>query len=307
MIYTITTNPAIDMNFTALSSEISKVNRTVDLVYSPNGKGVNVSIVLKHFNVVSKAIGFFGGFTGRYIVDELENLNIETIPIWIKDKTRINIFIDTNENKEYKYVNKGPFVNRDKQEEMLRTIDCLKNNSVLIISGSLPESIDEKYYDEIFHICNKKNIEIILDISSKKLRDLLKYKPLLIKPNDEEIEDIYGVKLKSEKDIVMILKKIGKEGARNILLTLGDKGMYFYNNEKIFYCDTHKIKILSSACAGDSALAAFLSEWLEDRGNIEKAMKKASSVGANVAESKGIGELNNVKEYIKELNIREVL
>lgn len=306
MIYTLTTNPAIDMNCTAASYEESKVNRTSNLNYSPNGKGVNVSLVLNHYGLESRALGFFGGFTGKYIVDELEKLDIKVGAFWIEENTRINVFIDTEDNKEFKYVNKGPFVPKETQGDLLdslkKSVDC----SYLIISGSLPQSINEEYYDDILKICNEKDINIILDISSVKLKELLKYKPLLIKPNDEEVKDIFGFDIKNEKDAVEVLKYLKNEGAKNILLTLGDKGMYFYNGEKIYYCTAPKIKMLSSACAGDSALAAFLSEWL--KGNeIEFALKKASATGANVAESSGLGTFSKVSEYVKELNVREVI
>lgn len=149
----------------------------------------------------------------------------------------------------------------------------------------------------------ENNVQVILDISSKKLKELLKYKPLLIKPNDEEVEAIFGLSLKDEEDIKEALKYIYKLGAKNILLTLGEKGMYFYNGDKIYYCNAPKIKLLSSACAGDSALAAFLSEWLYEA-NIEKALKKASATGANVAESSALGTFSKVSEYIKKYMLR---
>lgn len=306
MIYTLTTNPAIDMNYTAESYEPFKVNRTTNIEYSPNGKGVNVSIVLNHYGMESKALGFFGGFTGKFIVDELEKMDIQVGDFWIDEPTRINVFIDSKDKKEFKYVNKGPFVPKETQDKLLDYIEKSEDCSYLIISGSLPQSVDEHFYDELLQICNRRNINIILDISSSKLKDLLKYKPLLIKPNDEEVKEIFGLELKDEKDAVYILKYLKSEGAQNILLTLGEKGMYFYNGEKMYYCAAPNVTVLSSACAGDSSLAAFLSEWLRGN-NIEYALKKSSATGGNVAESRGIGTLSKVNDYIKNLEVREVI
>ncbi|MCF0149515.1 MAG: 1-phosphofructokinase [Clostridium sp.] len=306
MIYTLTTNPAIDMNYTAESYEPFKVNRTTNIEYSPNGKGINVSLVLNHYGIESKAVGIFGGFTGKYIVDELQKMDIDVQAFWIDEATRINVFIDTKDKKEFKYVNKGPYVPVELQKKLLNYIAKSEDCSYLIVSGSLPKSIDEEYYEELLQICNKRNIKIILDISSRKLKDLLKYEPLLIKPNDEEVKEIFGLDLNSEIDAINILKYLKKEGAQNILLTLGNKGMYFYNGEKAYYCTAPHINLVSSACAGDSALAAFLSDWL--RGNsIEWSLKKASATGGNVAESRGIGTLNKVNKYIEKLEVREVM
>lgn len=305
MIYTLTTNPAIDMNYTAESYEPFKVNRTTNIEYSPNGKGVNVSLVLSHYGVKSKVLGFFGGFTGKYIVDELQKMDMPVKAFWIDEATRINVFIDTKDDKEFKYVNRGPFVPKETQDNLLNYIEKSDDCSYLIISGSLPASINENYYDDILKICNKRNIKIILDISSKKLKYLLKYRPLLIKPNDEEIKEIFGININNEKDILTTLKYLKKEGAQNILLTLGEKGMYFYDGNKMYYCTAPNINLISSACAGDSALAAFLSEWLKGN-DIEYALKKSSAAGGNVAESRGIGTLNQVNDYIKNLEVREV-
>lgn len=305
MIYTLTTNPAVDMNFSVNDMTPNKVNRTSDITYTPNGKGVNVSLVLKHFGMNSVVLGFFGGFTGKYIVDELKRGSIDVRPSWIEGDTRINTFI-SEEGKEYKFVNKGPTVTKEVQMELLDELNNAIDCEILVISGSLPNGVDVSYYDEIFKVCERRGIDVVLDISSPKLKDLLKYKPLLIKPNDEEIKEVFGVELNNEEDIKTILKYLYKEGARNILLTFGDRGLYFYDGKKAYYCDAPKVELKSSACAGDACLATFLSEWASSDDNVEYALKKASSVGGNVAESYGLGTFSNYKDYIKNLNVRGV-
>lgn len=305
MIYTLTTNPAIDMNIKSRDVQPSIVNRTESVKYSPNGKGVNVSLVLKHYGINSKILGFFGGFTGKFIIDEMNTAGFETRPIWIDEPTRINIFL--NDGKyEYKFVNKGSFIPKQEQDALIELISNLSDCNYLIISGSLPQGVEDSYYDEIFEACRKISADVIIDISSNKLKELLKYKPLLIKPNDEEIKDIFGITITNESDVKTTLMKLHEMGARNILLTMGAKGMYFYNGKKAYYCDAPKVKLMSSACAGDSSLAAFLSEWIPG-GDLEKALKKSSATGANVAESEGLGELDKVDEYMKKLNVREVI
>ncbi len=307
MIYTLTTNPAIDMNI-KLDSKIQAkvVNRCSKTIYSPNGKGINVTLVLKHYNIESKVLGFFGGFSGRFILENLEKRDIKVIPVNVEENTRINIFLN-NSNNEYKILTNGSYIKRNKQEEMLRIIDNLQDVEYLCISGSLPPGIDAIFYDEILKLCQKKNVKVILDISSNKLKDLLKYKPYLIKPNDEEIKDIFGMNISNESDIKDILLYLSKQGARNILLTMGDKGLYFYNGKNIYFANAQKVNLVSSACAGDSCLAAFMSKWLFDDQNIEEALKFASATGANVAESDGIGKLENIDSYVKNIKVRKII
>ncbi|SFL33138.1 1-phosphofructokinase [Halanaerobium salsuginis] len=305
MIYTLTTNPAIDMNIESNKIRPGVVNRTKSTSYSENGKGVNVSLILKHFNVQSTVLGFFGGFSGKFILDELAAKDIPNKAVLVEEATRINIFLNDGKD-EYKIVNKGSFVSRKKQLEFLDLLNNLDDCQYLVISGSLPKGIKESYYNEILEICQKNRIEVILDISSSKLKDLLNYQPLLIKPNDDEVNQIFSLATSTEAEIKASLQEIHKLGARNILLTMGEKGLYFSNRKKIYYCNAPEIELCSSACAGDSALAAFLSEWIYQPDNLELALKQASATGANVAESAGRGELKKVEEYLEVLQIKEV-
>lgn len=305
MIYTLTLNTAIDINIRCQGLNPNTVNRTSHTQYSPNGKAINVSIVLNKFGKSTTALGFFGGFSGKYIVDELDKKRIKTIPCWIDEITRINVFINDGKD-EYKLVGKGPFVVDEKKTEMLTLIASLCCHSYLVISGSLPNNIEPSYYDLILSLCHKKNIHVILDISHPKLSDLLRYKPLLIKPNNDEVKEIFGLETTNCDQIVFAIKKIHTLGAQNILLTMGDKGLYFSNGSQLWFCNSVAIDLVSSACAGDASLAAFLSVWLPEQNNIELAMKKASATGANVAESDGLGLLNKIDSYMQQLTITAI-
>lgn len=304
MIYTLTLNTAIDMNIITKGLLPNKVNRTESVKYSPNGKGVNVSIVLKHNNIPSKIMGVFGGFSGHYIADELVRMNHDVIPVWVEEPTRINVFAHDGSN-EFKLVSPGSYVNREKQDEVIDIIKRSTDMEYLVISGSLPPGIELSFYDEILSVLKNKGVKAILDISSSKLKELLSHNPLLIKPNDDELLEIFGLDVKKQ-NIVNIMKELHRQGAQNVLLTMGDKGLYFSNRTNIYYCDSPKIKLVSSACAGDSCLGAFLSEWLSGS-DIQCALKKASATGANVAESEGIGLLDKVESYIKDINVKTIL
>lgn len=305
MFYTFTPNPAVDMNFNVKSMRAGTVNRTSDLCYTPNGKALNVSFVLKHFGVASMTFGFYGGFTGKYIVDQANARGVPVFPVWVDEPTRINIFVN-NKGKEYKMVGEGSYVDRKAQLEMLKMIESKRDMEYLCISGSLPKGISPTFYDEILLVCEKNKVKVILDSSNSKINCLLKYRPFLIKPNDEELK-LFGLSAKTEKLAAESLRELYRRGARNILLTMGDKGAYFYNGEKIYYSNTVPVRLVSSACAGDAALAAFLSVWIRnDYGHIKQAMKISAAVGANVAESSGIGDLANVEKYEAGITVREV-
>ena len=300
MLYTLTTNPAIDMNISAQGIHPGVVNRTFDAVYTPNGKGLNVSFVLKHFGMPSKILGFFGGFSGTYIVKEARNAGVDVLPVVVEDTTRINIFLNDGE-QEFKLVNEGSLVTADDQKKMLDLLNSLEDLEYLSISGSLPRGIEPDYYEDILKICEEKGGKVILDISAPKLKELLVYQPYLIKPNDEELWDIFGIHVRNEKEITEALDFLHEKGAQNILLTLGERGSYFFDGKNIYYAGAQPVELLSSACAGDSALAAFMSVWLEHPQAVETALKRSAATGANVAESSAIGDLKQVETYMKNI------
>ena len=305
MFYTLTANPAIDMNIFSKGLVRKEVNRTTGAVYTPNGKGVNVSLVLHHFGIPSTVLGFFGGFSGEYIVTECEKMGLFTKPVMIDEITRINVFLNDGEG-EFKMVNEGPVITSEQESEFLNLLESLEDLEYLCISGSLPRGISADFYDNVFKCCAKKGTKVVLDISSPKFKDLLSYRPLLIKPNDEEIRDIFGITLKNEEDIKNAIKMLHDLGAQNVLLTLGDKGSYFSDGTKMWNCSTYPVELVSSVCCGDACLATFLSFWTKNPSDVETALKKASAAGANVAESAGLGDLAMVDEYSKHITVKEI-
>lgn len=304
MFYTLTLNPAIDANSYANNIKINEVNRTKNSHYSSNGKGINVSKVLKAFNIESKVLGLFGGFTGKYIIKDLNENGIDSIPVIINKDTRINYFVSFNEN-EIKFVDEGPSIDRKYLNEIISIIKNLEGGDYLSINGSLPKNVSEEFYDEIFQSVLNKNINVILDISSSHLKSLLKYNPILIKPNFEELSDIFNFKLQSENDVIESLKTVNSMGAKNILLTDGENGMYFMNGNEIYKCNSPKINFFSSACCGDASLAAFLANYF-NKESIENSLKYSAATGANVAEHAGIGPLDKVEEYIKKVKVEKI-
>ena len=304
MIYSLTMNPAVDMNINSQGIHPKVVNRTWGSFYSHNGKGINLTRVLRHFGEESAAIGFFGGFSGRFIVEELEKEGVPVYSIPVEETTRINIFVNDGE-QEYKFVGEGARVSPEGQAQLLKLLETLPDFRYLTINGSLPPGIEESFYDEILTVCARRGTQVVLDISSKRMPELLRYKPLLIKPNDEEVGEIWGRSLNSLEDVEETMALLHRQGAQNVLLTLGDKGMLFSDGKELWFCDAPKVKLVSSACAGDSCLAAFLSEWLSG-GGLEAAMKKGSATGADVAGSNGIGDLLRVSEYMQSLTVRKV-
>ncbi len=180
MIYTLTPNPAIDYNISCDGLQPNTVTRTRDAVYTPNGKGLNVSFTLNHYGVDTAILGFFAGFSGRYIVEGARDLGVDVHPVWTEGITRVNVFLNAGLDTEYNMVNSGAAITAADERAMFELIDGLEDLDCLAISGSLPPNASEGFLRGAIERVRARGAQFVLDISSPQLADLLGLEPLLI-------------------------------------------------------------------------------------------------------------------------------
>lgn len=309
MIYTLTPNPAIDYNISCDGLQPNTVTRTRDAVYTPNGKGLNVSFTLDHYGVDTTILGFFAGFSGRYIVEGARELGVDVKPVWTEGITRVNVFLNAGPDTEYNMVNAGAAITAADEDAMFDLIDRLDDLDCLVISGSLPPNASEGFLCGAIERVRAKGAQFVLDISNPQLAELLELEPLLIKPNDDELRDIFGIDVTAGDDasVADAMAELHARGAQNVLLTLGGAGAYFSNGEHLWFSNrTFDVEVRSTVCAGDSSLAAFLSIWFAKRDRVEDALRRSMATGVNVVECAGLGDFAHVEEYEKRIEVRQV-
>ena len=307
MFYTLTANPAVDMTVSCPPLVPNENIRSFSASYTANGKGLDVSFALKKFGVDSVALGFFAGFTGKYVVDETMNMGCLCRPVWIDGVTRINSYFNDGQS-EHGILNPGPAITPQNEQELFRILDSTGDLDCLIVSGSLPPKASKDFLDKVVAHAQDRGADVVLDLSSDKLKTLCSTHPLLIKPNHHEMREIFGVQIDTDDDARRALALAHEAGVQNVLLTMGSRGSaYFSNGEDIWYAKRDfNIKLVSSVCAGDCTLAAFLFKWYHDRDNVADALKLAMATGANVAESVGLGDFGHVEEYSKRVTVRKL-
>lgn len=282
-----------------------KVNRSTYDEFQPNGKGVNISIILNKLGIPSTAIGYIAGFSGHYIQDELNQMGIETDFTEVDGVTRINAFVKSNQG-EYKIVNSGPEITDIKIDELLNKIAGFTKDDVLFVSGSLPKGVDPSILVSIAKHASKIGFRLIWDISHPILSELVHYQPYLIKPNDEELQNLFPEdKLDSEQAIIHATRKLLDKGCQHILVSMGGQGAYLVNKETALYCPAPKGEVVNTACAGDTTLATFYSTLQTN--TPEEALKKAVAAGSSTAFRSGLTDFEDVDQLMKELTVKKVI
>ena len=220
MIFTVTLNPSIDyvVRLDKLTNGIT--NRTTSEEYYFGGKGINVSCVLAELGLDSTAYGFVAGFTGEAIEKGIRNDRIITDCIKLKHGiSRINIKIKAGEETEINC--QGPHIDDSELERLLQKIDRIANGDTLVIAGSIPNTMPDDVYERMLERISRKDVKIVVDATKQLLVNSLKYKPFLIKPNRQELSEIFGTEVKTEEDIEKYAKELQKMGAKNVLISLG--------------------------------------------------------------------------------------
>ena len=301
MIYTLTFSPAIDYVIELDNLVTGQINRTKSEVMMAGGKGINVSVVLINLGRKSVASGFIAGFTGKFIKDELEAKGIETDFVEVEGKTRINVKI---RGKEETAINgQGPFISDDKINELVDKLSKLTSEDLLIISGTIPSTLPSNIYEIILNRIKDNNVNLVVDCEKDILLSTLKNKPLLVKPNKEELEAMFNTKINNDNDLVLNAKKLQEMGARNVIVSLGGSGAFLLseNGLEVKLSPPGKgRKVVNTVGAGDSLVAGFVDEYLAS-GDILKAFKKGIATGSASAFSIGLATKEEVLELLKEM------
>ncbi|MBQ1454105.1 MAG: 1-phosphofructokinase [Ruminococcus sp.] len=298
MIYTITLNPSIDyiVRLDKLTTGIT--NRTTSEEYYYGGKGINVSLVLAELDLDSTAYGFVAGFTGKAIENGIRNDHIITDFIKLKEGiSRINIKIKAGEETEIN--GQGPHISEEELERLLQKIDRLSNGDTLILAGSIPNTMPDDVYERMMERIKYKDVRIVVDATKQLLVNSLKYKPFLIKPNRQELSEIFNVEVKTEEDIEHYAKELQKMGARNVLISLGGDGaMLIDENGGKHKAGVLKEKVLNTVGSGDSMVAGFTAGYVKT-GDYAYALKLGSVCGNATAFLPGLATKEKINELLE--------
>ena len=303
MVYTVTLNPAIDYILKMKEFKKGEINICEEKTMLPGGKGINVSIVLKELGMDSVALGLIAGFVGEQIEKKVKKYGVSTDFIKMDNiESRINIKILT-ENQETAINCIGQKVSEKDIEKLYEKIEKIGNNlecDWLVLSGSVPKGVKETIYEDICKMLKGKNVKIIVDTTQKFLLNTLKYKPFLIKPNKQELEEIFEIKIKSKDEVIKYAKVLKEKGAQNVLVSLGKDGAILIDeNDEIYKMDSlSKGKCINTVGAGDSVIAGFIAGYQKYE-NYKEALKLGMMAGAATTNSMYLATKEEIYTYGK--------
>ena len=277
MIYTMTLSPALDYIITIEDFSKDAVNRNEKEEVFAGGKGINVSQVLKNLEIENVALGFVAGFTGEKIERDLAEYGCFVDFVHLRQgMSRINIKIkggsSLSEKKETEINGLGPVVPQKKLEELFDKLEQINTNDILVLGGSAMQSLPDDIYALIIEHLKDKNIRVVVDAEKGLLRQVLPYKPFLIKPNKRELADACGVDVNdiaTKEDVIQYAKQLQESGARNVLVSLSEEGaLLLLEDGTVYSKEAPKGELVDSVGAGNSMIAGFLAGFMDGTINI---------------------------------------
>lgn len=300
MVYTVTFNPAIDLVVSLKELTKGELNRCDSEEMICGGKGINVSIVLSRLGIESKALGFVAGFTGTAIERGVEVEGVKADFVRLKEgNTRINMKVKAAEETEIN--GQGPHIPEEALNRLFEKLDALTEGDVLVLAGSIPNSLPNNVYEKILARLYDKKIKFVVDATKDLLLKVLKYKPFLIKPNNHELGEMFGVTLTSEEQIIEYAEKLKDMGAVNVLISMaGDGAILIDEFGEIHKCGVCRGEVLNSVGAGDSMVAGFIAG--SEKGDYDYALKLGTAAGGATAFSKGLADKEKIYDFLKQLH-----
>ena len=294
MVYTVTFNPSLDYIVTVDDFKLGLTNRTESELMLPGGKGINVSIVLSNLGIENSAIYFSAGFVGDEITRRVKESGITSEEIKLSGGcSRINLKLKSIDGTEINGM--GPDISEEDVSRLYEKLDKIEEGDTLVLAGSIPATMPETIYSDIIEHLSGRGVRIVVDATKDLLVNVLKYKPFLIKPNNHELGEIFGVKLETRESVVPYAKKLLEMGAENVIISMAGEGAVFVSSDgQVYMREAPKGKLVNGVGAGDSMVAGFIAGYLTE-GDLLHAFKMGLSTGSASAFSEYLATKEEVK------------
>ena len=257
MILSVTMNPSQDKVYIVDDFSVNNIYRTNHYTATAGGKGLNVARVVKELKEDIITTGLLGGMTGTFIKDELKKHKIKNEFVNISGETRTCINItDQKNNTTTEILETGPKI---KNSEIKRFIEkykkLIKKADIITLSGSLPKGLDDDFYYELVVYAKKMEKKVILDTSGQPLKEGIKAKPYMIKPNEDELNNLFDQNIKKLSDYIKALDKIKEMGIKLPVISLGKDGAVAMVENNYYHFKLPQVDVINTVGSGDAFVA----------------------------------------------------
>jgi 6-phosphofructokinase 2 len=309
MIATVTLNPSLDRTVTVEELVMDEANRWTSLRRDPGGKGINVSRVIHELGGETVAYGFIGGIDGETLKHLLQQQAVPFDFTPIKGEIRSNFIIaDLATYHQTRIDAPGPHIMRHELQKLVQKVKHISPKpDFLVFAGSVPPAVPADIYRQLIEAAKNNGIKTVLDSDNKWLKEGIKAKPNVIKPNVHEAEELLGKHLRSEAAIVKALKLLVDRGIEVAVISRGKDGLIAANGEMVLKAIPPQVEVRSTVGAGDSTIAGLVLKLNEGLA-IDEACRWAVAAGtaATLAPGTELCRREDVERLLSKVKIKRL-
>ena len=279
-IMTVTLNPAVDKTYTTQGVIVGNVNRMRTVMNIAGGKGVNVTKILRQYGCEVVATGFLGGYSGRFIEEELEKRGARCRFVHVSGETRSDMNILADDGYVTEILEPGPVITDEERQQFLAQYDALLSEcGLVVLSGSVAQGIEADIYETLTTRAKASSVPVYLDSSGESLRLGMLAKPQLVKPNIKELEYIMGRRIMDREEIIESAKLLRRKGIPRVIVSMGSKGLLSVTGHGVLYARAADIEPVNTVGCGDSVVASYAMSYVM-RETEEAALIRACAIAA---------------------------
>lgn len=294
MITTITLNASVDKAYHMESPlRNGTVMRVAQCRNSAGGKGLNVARIVRLCGETVQASGLVGGHNGAYLESMLDADGIPHCFGKVSGETRSCINILDPQFGSTEYLEPGCTVTELEEQYFVQEVfpKVIADSAIVTLSGSVPQGMSRDIYAKLIRAAKAQGKQVLLDTSGALLKDSLCAQPTMIKPNQDEIEALFGIKIEGMEQVKEYAVKLYEMGIPYVVISLGGDGAMLVCAEGIYQAVPPKVKVVNTVGCGDSMVGAFavaLARQLPP----QEALRYAAAVGTANALSPNTGDFD---------------
>lgn len=274
MITALALNPSIDMTLSIDGFTYGGLNRVGAARRDAGGKGMNVALALRALECEAECVGFMHMENAALFENRLREHGAGYDFVYCEGSTRTNIKLRDDATSTLTELNQsGRAVTETELAEMTAMIKRhAARASHLVLSGSVPPGCSAGCYREIMEEVRGTGCKCVLDADGEKLREGLKAKPFLIKPNRYELELLVGRSLPTRAALLAAAWELIEGGVSVVAVSLGGEGALITDGDTALFSPVMKISVNSTVGAGDSMVAGLTAAFSREK-SLEEAFR----------------------------------
>ncbi|MBO4299670.1 MAG: 1-phosphofructokinase [Clostridia bacterium] len=293
MITCVCLNPAVDRTVSVPTLTPGGLNRVAASRSDAGGKGVNVAVTLARLGMDAACLSFLPRENGRLIEEKLASEGVAGASVTLEGAIRTNLKVFDESRREITEINEsGAPVNEKALADMAALIaGYAERSDFLVLSGSLPPGCPPSFYRDVMESAPRA-CRCVLDADANRLREGLKARPFLIKPNLHELRELTGEPLNGLSDINRAARSLVGQGVGVVAVSMGGEGAFITDGRVSLRAPRVDVAVRSTVGAGDAMIAGLVSGL--SRGlTLEQTFRLGVACATASVMSEGTGLIEN--------------